>query len=150
LVQETLKRAFKGLARYRGGPTDVERLGWMRKILQNYTIEWLRKETNTGPNGRIERLIGEALDDSLNRLGDFAAKQSSPSQRAERNEEVARLCAALQLLRKEERSVIELHALEGLSIKDTYLRLGLKSPKAAAGLYARGLVHLRKLLGPGE
>lgn len=147
LVQETFLRAAKGLSMYKGGPTDVERLGWLREILGNYTIDWIRKVTKQGEDVRLNRYIQDGLADSLPGLADLVAKQSSPSQGAERNEEIARLCAALQLLPKKERMVIELHKLEGLSIKDTAERLGLKTPKSASGLFARGLLRLAKLLG---
>jgi RNA polymerase sigma-70 factor (subfamily 1) len=150
LVQETLVRAVKYRSKYRGGPREVERLGWLKEILRNYVIERIRKETKRATDPRVERYVDESLDNSFRRFVNFVAEQSSPSQHEQTREEMARLFAALQLLPENQRLVIELHALQELSIKETAERLGLSSAKAAAGLYARGLVQLHKFLGSKE
>ena len=58
------------------------------------------------------------------------------------------ILAALRLLPQKSREVLILHGIEGLPMQETAERLGLAT-KAAAGLYARALKHLRKLLGDG-
>jgi RNA polymerase sigma-70 factor (subfamily 1) len=145
LVQETLLRAVKGRSKYRGGPGEVEQLAWLRKILRNYTIERIIKETGQGNDPRLEIFIDKVLNDSSRRLEDLVDKQPSPSEGAQNNEQIVRFYACLQLLPELQRKVIQLHGLEELSIKETALQLGLKSDRSASGLFARGLAQVRKL-----
>jgi RNA polymerase sigma-70 factor (ECF subfamily) len=51
-------------------------------------------------------------------------------------------------LPEDQRSVIELHHLKGLSVTDVAARTGRTRP-AVAGLLFRGLNKLRELLGDG-
>jgi RNA polymerase sigma factor (sigma-70 family) len=146
MVQETLERAFKGVAKYRGGSEEAERLGWLKKIFKNYTIDWIRKENNHGNDPALEQTIGEAVDESFRLVQNLASPDSTPSHKAQRKEEDARTRDALQRLTEKERRVIELHLYQGLTIKDTAEQLGLKSPRAASGVFARGLVRLREIL----
>ena len=93
-----------------------------------------------------ERSLEAALDQSSARLEAWlAAKQSSPSQRAERNEQALRLAAALAELPEAQREALVLQHWHGWSLAQIAEHLG-RTPDAAAGLLKRGLQQLRTLL----
>jgi RNA polymerase sigma-70 factor (ECF subfamily) len=70
---------------------------------------------------------------------------SSPQQRAERNEQLLRLTAALKELPDAQREAVMLHHLQGLTLDRVAGHLG-RSSAAVAGLIKRGLKHLRQRL----
>jgi hypothetical protein len=76
----------------------------------------------------------------------LAAKGSSPSKNARRNERFDRLEAALEALSPARREAIILVWIQGLPVKDAARRMG-KSPDAVSMLILRGLRNLRKILG---
>jgi RNA polymerase sigma-70 factor (ECF subfamily) len=77
----------------------------------------------------------------------LAAEQSSPSVRAERNEELQRLAEALEKLPESQRQAIELHYLQGQSLAEVAAHLGRTKP-AIGGLLRRGLDALRASMNP--
>ena len=90
----------------------------------------------------MERVVA----DSSSRIEAWlAAEQSSPSVLAERQEEAARLAAALEPLPEPQREVVVLRHLHGWSLHDIARQLG-KSTPAVAGLIHRGLKALRQQL----
>ena len=100
-----------------------------------------------------ERALEADLERSSSRLEClFAADQTSPSQRAERCEDLLRLAAALARLPADQREVVELHHLKGLPVAEVAAAMGRTRP-AVVGLLFRGLKKLRALLresGEGE
>ena len=98
-----------------------------------------------------ERSLEAELERSASRLeGLLAADQTSPSERAVRGEEFLRLARALSRLPEDQRRVVELHYLKGLTVAEVAERIGRTRP-AAVGLLFRGLKRLRELLrDPGE
>lgn len=92
----------------------------------------------------------EAADDSANALADgLAAEQSSPSQRAERQDDAVRLAAALAALPEAQREVVVLRHCQGWSLADISRHVG-KSAAAVAGLLHRGLQQLRTHMREGS
>lgn len=73
------------------------------------------------------------------------ADQSSPSQRAAREEEAIRLSAALSELSDPQREAIVLQHWHGMKISEIGANLE-KSPAAVADLLKRGLARLREIL----
>jgi RNA polymerase sigma-70 factor (ECF subfamily) len=93
-----------------------------------------------------ERSLEAALDASSARLEAWlAAQQSSPSERAERNEAILRLADALALLPEANRQALVMRHCQGLSLAEISNRLG-RTPSAVAGLLKRGLAELRTRL----
>jgi RNA polymerase sigma-70 factor (ECF subfamily) len=91
-----------------------------------------------------------ALAESSARLeGWLAAEQSSPSQRAERNEEAFQLAIALEALPEAQREALVLQHWHGWSLAQIAEHLG-RSRSAVAGLIKRGLQQLREALQPPE
>ena len=75
----------------------------------------------------------------------LAADQSSPSERAERNESIVRLADALARLPEDNRRALVMRHCQGSSLAEISAELG-RTPQAIAGLLKRGLARLRDLL----
>ena len=73
----------------------------------------------------------------------LAAEQSSPSERAERHEELLRLTDNLAALPEDQRRAIELHHLQGLSLADTATAMD-RTTQSVVGPLFRGLRRLRE------
>ena len=120
----------------------LERDTWRRLDLFVRLLEPLMLLLLRRAGGR-ERSLEEALADSSARLEALlAADQSSPSQKAIREEQLARLARVLAFLPENQRQAVELHYLNGCSVGEVGERLG-RSKASAAGLLRRGLKALR-------
>jgi RNA polymerase sigma-70 factor (ECF subfamily) len=141
VVQQTLVKAHQNRDQFRGR-TEAERAGWLRRILANTLIDAARKFQRELSLEQHE----QAVDASSARLEAWlAAEQSSPSERADRQEQLLRLARALAQLPDDQRVVIELHHLRDGAVADIARALG-KTEAAVAGLLRRGLKKLRELL----
>ncbi|MFO0951172.1 MAG: sigma-70 family RNA polymerase sigma factor [Isosphaeraceae bacterium] len=78
----------------------------------------------------------------------LAADQSSPSQKAERNEAIVRLADALIRLPEDNRRALVMRHCQGASLAEISAALG-RTPQAVAGLLKRGLARLRDEM-PGD
>lgn len=138
LVQQSLLEAYQGLAAFRGG-TEAELLAWLRRILaRNVANVWRDYQRDRRDVGR-EQGLGGVVEAWL------AAEESSPSERASRQEEAVRLAAALEGLGEAQRQVVELRHLHGWALADIARHIG-RSAAAVAGLLHRGLAELRERL----
>jgi RNA polymerase sigma-70 factor (ECF subfamily) len=149
VVQQTLLEAHQGLCEH---PDRVrarsETAGWLRAILGHNLADALRKLSARKRDVRREWSLDAALDQSASRLERWlAAEQSSPSQRAIRQEELLRMVACLAELPESQRRAIELHHLRGLPLSEIASELGT-TKAAVAGLLHRGLKTLRNRLDP--
>jgi RNA polymerase sigma-70 factor (ECF subfamily) len=148
VVQATMLQASRAIDQFRG-QTEAEQVAWLRKILAR---ELARASRYLGRGKRDvdrERSLEQALEQSSQRLEQWlAADQSSPSGRAERNEEMARLADTLAALTADQREALELHYLHGWPLVEIAARLD-RTPKAVSGLLHRGLITLRERLRPG-
>jgi RNA polymerase sigma-70 factor (ECF subfamily) len=145
VVQQAILRAHEKQDQFRGG-TEGEWLAWLRAILANTLAAAARKFDTRARDAARERSLEAELEYSSSRLeGLLAADQTSPSERAVRGEELRRLTHALARLPEDQRRVVELHYLGGLTVADVAAQLGRSRP-AAVGLLFRGLKRLRELL----
>ena len=97
-----------------------------------------------------EQSLEAALEHSSARLEKWvASRQSSPSQRAARNEELVELAAALAALPEDQRTAVELHHLQGLPLSQIAAQLGRNSEAVASLLY-RAMQRLKKQLRPDQ
>jgi RNA polymerase sigma-70 factor (ECF subfamily) len=145
IVQQTLLEAHRAAEQFRGR-TDAERAGWLRQILARNLANAVRDHTRDRRDVNRERSLQASLDESSARLEAFlAADQSSPSKRADRDEQLRRLASALAGLPDGQREAVELRHLQGWPLADIAARLG-RSPSAVAGLLHRGLAQLRTVL----
>ncbi len=151
VVQQTLLEAHQALKEQAGPALAGEEAtaNWLRSILSHNLADALRKLAARKRDVRREWSLDAALDRSASRLERWlAAEQSSPSQRAIRQEELLRMAEVLAELPEFQRRAIELHHLRGMPLAEIAAELG--STKAAvAGLLHRGLKTLRMRLEPG-
>lgn len=145
VVQQTLLEAHQKQAQFRGGG-DAELAAWLRQILVHNLADAVRALGRAKRNPVREQSLEAAVNASSSRLEAWlAAEHSSPSQRAVKNEDLARLAVALDQLPEDQRAAVVLHHLQGCTLADLAHRLGRSEP-AVAGLLHRGLRNLRKLL----
>jgi RNA polymerase sigma-70 factor, ECF subfamily len=145
VIQQTLLDAYRGRDQFRGR-TDAEMAAWLRRLLTCNLADAQRARGRAKRDAARERSLEQALDASSARIEAFlAAEQSSPSQRAMRNEAVLRLAEALASLPEANRQALVLRHLQGLSLARISAELG-RTPAAVAGLIKRGLIELRSVL----
>jgi RNA polymerase sigma-70 factor (ECF subfamily) len=97
-----------------------------------------------------EQPLEAALAESSERLEAWlVAEQTSPGERAQRNEQAVRLAAALERLPEAQREAVVLHYWEDWPLAQIAEHLG-RSTAAVAGLLQRGLKALREQLAEPE
>lgn len=118
VVQETLLEAHRRRDQFRGH-SDGERAAWLRKLLTGNLLDALRRLHAGKRDADREQSLEQAVEQSSARLEAFlAAGQSSPSQRAERHEQAARLADALARLPDAQREAVELRYCQGLPLAE--------------------------------
>ena len=146
IVQQTLTDAFAKRDQFRGS-SEAERAAWLREILKHNLADALRNQRRDKRDVRREQSLEGAIDASFSRTLDWlAAVQSSPSQRAVKQEDLLRLSEALTTLPDAQREAIVLHHLQGLKLAEVAAEMG-RTEAAVAGLLFRGLKALHGLLG---
>ena len=145
VVQETLLQAHQSLDQFRGR-SEAELAAWLRQILARKLTHAVRDLGRAKRNVARERSLETALGDSSARLEAWLQDDgSSPSQQAQRNEQVLCLAEALETLPNAQREALVLHYWQDWSLADIGRQLD-RSPAAVAGLLHRGLKQLRTLL----
>jgi RNA polymerase sigma-70 factor (ECF subfamily) len=149
VVQEALLEAAQGLDEYlRKRPLPF--YPWLRQLAWERLIDLHRRHVLAQRRSvkREEPLAPHLSDESALQLADrVLARQSSPSDRAIRNEARARIRTALDQLGERDREVLVLRHLEQLSTRETAAVLGV-SEGAVKTRHLRALEHLRELLIP--
>ncbi|MGQ0636576.1 MAG: sigma-70 family RNA polymerase sigma factor [Planctomycetaceae bacterium] len=149
VVQQALLKAHVGRAKFRG-QTESEWLAWLRVILANTLATAAHRYS-----AELQAVdCGRTLDGEQNPSSGFgcrlATDQTSPSEGAINCEEILRLSQAINRLPEDQRLVVELHHLRGLSVDEVAELLNRTHP-AVVGLLFRGLKKLREqLCKPGE
>jgi RNA polymerase sigma-70 factor, ECF subfamily len=145
LVQQTLLEACQGLAGF-NGQSPEELAAWLRQVLARNVANALRDFRRAKRDVAREQALDDLLADSSARAEAWlAAEQSSPSERAERQEEALRLAAALEGLPEVTREGVMLRHFHGWALADIARHVGRSAP-AVAGLLHRGLAQLREQL----
>ena len=145
VVQQVLLRACMAFDQLRDRSPAVV-TAWLRKILARTLADVVRDFERDRRDIDRERSLEAALDRSSAQLGVFlAADQSSPSERAARNEELLRLADALCALPDDTREAVVLKHCRDWTVAEIAAHLG-RTPAAVASLLHRGLKQLRGLL----
>jgi RNA polymerase sigma-70 factor (ECF subfamily) len=145
LVQQTLLRAHQALDGFRGRSAD-EMTAWLRRILARTLADAVRDHGRARRDAALERSLERSVEESSARLDAWlAAEQSSPSQRAERNEQLMLLITALAELPEAQREALLLKHCQGWSLAEIGRHLD-RTPTAVASLLQRGLRQLRERL----
>jgi RNA polymerase sigma-70 factor, ECF subfamily len=143
IVQETLLRAHQKREQFRG-ETEAELKAWLRQILTRVVSNRAREFLDVaGRDAGREVSLHEAVEHSSARLEAWlASEQSSPSQRAQRNEQMECLARALESLPDQQKQAVILHYFHGMTLEEVSAAIG-KSLSAVGGLLKRGLRALR-------
>jgi RNA polymerase sigma-70 factor (ECF subfamily) len=145
VVQQTLLEAHRKRAQFRGH-SEAEMAAWLRQMLTYSIADALRAFGRAKRNVAQERSLEAAWEDSSARVEAWlSADGSSPSQRAQREEELLQLAEALAVLPEEQRTAVELKHLQSCSVAAIAQHLG-RSETAVGGLLRRGMAKLRALL----
>jgi RNA polymerase sigma-70 factor (ECF subfamily) len=143
VVQQTLLEAYKEWTQYRGS-SEAELTAWLRRILANNLADAVRALGRAKRDIARQRSLEAELQQSSSRLeAMLVAEQSSPSQRAERNEQIVRLADALARLPDAQREALVLQHWHGWTLAQIGEHMA-KSVTAVAGLLKRGLKGLRE------
>lgn len=145
VVQQTLLEAHQAIAELSALGEDRQ-AAWLRQTLANNLKDEFRRLATQKRDIRMEQSLDASLDHSMARLGALVpASDSSPSQKAQKNEQLLCLAEALNQLPEAQRQAVELHHLIGMTLSEVAEELGSTKP-AVAGLLHRGLKKLRELL----
>lgn len=148
LVQQTLLQAHRAAAGFVGGGPQLT--AWLRTILASVLARASRDHGRDKRDVARERSLNIALEESSARLERFlAADQSSPSERAQKNEWAVRIAAALDTLPENQREAVVRHYYEGQLVKEVAQAME-RSAASVVGLLQRGLKGLRQLLAQPE
>jgi RNA polymerase sigma-70 factor (ECF subfamily) len=144
LVHQTLLEAWRDRKQFRGD-TDAQRFAWLRMILhRTFLDEYDRR--HAGKCDVARQVEVDELTGSFIRLDELLeAPQTSPSERAVRNEELTRLADALEKLLEDQREAVTLKHLAGLTLAQISERMG-RTQAAVANLLYRGRIELKKRL----
>lgn len=147
LVQEAVEEAIRDADQFRGG-TEQERFAWLRKILHHAFLDRYDK-AHAAKRDIARQAFAADLTGSFVGMDELlAAQQTSPSERAVRNEDLDRLGRALEALAEDQREAITLKDLAGLSLAEVAARMG-RPESAVAGLLFRGRKRLKDLMTEG-
>ncbi len=109
LVQEVFVIAFRGLATFRG---DARLSTWLYRICVNVALGRIRSRTRRPPP------IGVADLEAVTSSSADAEHPETPERALERQQDRARVYAALDRMAPKKRIVLYLHEIEGLDLKD--------------------------------
>lgn len=138
VVQQTLMEAQRERLRLES-MSEIERAAYLRRCLKNNVIDAVRK--HHPDRGWVDVEQSSARIESW-----LAADDSSPSERAEREERLKILSNAIAALPPDQRTAVELKHLDGLSVREIAERMN-RTVTAVGGLLRRGVHELREQLG---
>jgi RNA polymerase sigma-70 factor, ECF subfamily len=145
IVQETMLQAFRAWGDLRGS-SEGERLAWLRQILMRTLLHAVRDFGRAKRDVKREQPLVRLADQSSAQLEPLvAADQTSPSQVAQRAEELLRVADALQELPDEQRSAVLAYYWRGATMAEIGAELE-RSGAAVAGLIYRGVKRLNERL----
>jgi RNA polymerase sigma-70 factor (subfamily 1) len=145
IIQNTLLEAWRELARIEALDSDV-RKRWLRKMLVRNLLEKINYFQAQKRDVRLKQSLDAALEESSCRLHSWlAAEDTPPGERLVEQEKALRLLEALSSLDVRQREALILQKYHGWKLEQIAEHLRCTTG-VVAGLHARGLKELRKLL----
>jgi len=153
LVQEAMLGAYRDFPKFRGS-SERELLAWLRQILINCLHHAYEAHVQAGRRDvRREVSLDDmrgALDRSVIRLAHVLADNGpSPSTPVRERERAVAIADQLAKLRPDDRDVIVLRNLQGLSFEEVAERMGRK-PGAVRMLWLRAIERFRQVYEGSE
>jgi RNA polymerase sigma-70 factor (ECF subfamily) len=145
-VQEAFLGAQRDFAQFRG-TTEKELTAWLRQVLASVLANLVRRYQGTKRRDvRLERQLALDLDESSQALDrGLIDRASSPSQQAASREQAVLLTDALGRLPEEQRELLILRHLEGLTFPEVAQKMG-RSVDSVKKQWPRALAALRRSL----
>jgi len=145
VIQQTFLEAHRRFGQF-AGREEREWAAWLRAILEHRVAGAIRDHALLQKRTvRREQSMDQEQGSQAGLKQGLDAGHSSPSQKAMRVEEKARLEGALGALPEDQREAVRLRHLEGWELADIARRLN-QTPAATAGLIKRGMQALRRRL----
>ena len=138
VIQQTCLSANGSIKQFQG-TTEPEFVQWLLRILERNVLDAAAYERKAAKRA-VDR---EVADSAPLRL--FEDKQTSPSQRAIRGEQVSILKEAIAQLPQDQREAVQIKFMEQATLAETARRMG-KTEDAVSGLLRRGILKLNDLL----
>jgi RNA polymerase sigma-70 factor (ECF subfamily) len=145
VIQQTFLEAHRRFGQF-AGQAEREWAAWLRAILEHKVAGAIRDHALLQKRTvRREQSMDQDQGSEPGLKQELDAGHSSPSQKAIRVEDEARLEGALGALPEDQREAVRLRHLEGWALEDIARRLN-RTPAATAGLIKRGMQALRRRL----
>lgn len=149
IVQQTLVDAYQDRAQFHG-TNEMQLRAWLRQVLANNIRQAGRAFHRAKRDTDRERSLQQAMDASSQRFDAWlAADYTSPSGKAQRQEDVDRIVEALAQLPAAQREAMLMRHCQGKPLAEISRHLG-KTTDAVAGLLKRGASQIRELLARRE
>jgi RNA polymerase sigma-70 factor, ECF subfamily len=148
VVQETLTRAFQKIEQLQGN-SPREFAAWLFAIGNMILIDLVRKETTQVRGGQLRRqeLTHDSTTGSVAEILErLPLDEATASQIVATQEGLAALQIAIVGLPSDQRQAIQLHLLQGMSLKETGDAMQ-RSPTAVRGLVHRAKKSLAQAMG---
>jgi RNA polymerase sigma-70 factor, ECF subfamily len=145
VIQNTLLEAYRSLEQIEAmGSEDRQR--WLRRMLVNNLRDEIDRYLTGARNVALEQPLRSAAEESSVRLNDWlVADDATPGERLAKQEKALRVLEALAQLEPRQREALILQRWHGWKLTEIAEHMQCNQG-AVAGLHARGLAHLRKLL----
>jgi RNA polymerase sigma-70 factor (subfamily 1) len=145
VIQNTLLEAYRSLEQIEAmGSEDRQR--WLRRMLINNLRDEIDRYLTGGRNVALEQPLRAAAEESSVRLNDWlVADDTAPGERLAKQEKALRVLEALAQLDPRQREALILQRWHGWKLAEIAEQMQC-TPGVVAGLHARGLAQLRKLL----
>jgi len=143
VLQDTFFEAFQRLPEFVADEDDAA-YRWLLTIARHRLIDLIRGYRSAKRGGAARKFSMEEFRHSsvVVLLQDLAVYNRTPSQSASRREVVAMVEHSLHMLKIDYREAVRLRYLEGLSLKDTAMRMK-RTEDSAQKLCERALAALR-------
>jgi len=132
--EDVVQEAFLRLDAATAGRTLDEPVGYLRRIIRNLAIDWLRRRSVEG------RHVADARD-----VEGVAEDRPSQEDVLAHRDELRIVMEAMAELPERTRIALEMHRFDGFKLKDIAAHLGISVGLAHALVY-QGLEHCRKRL----
>ncbi len=143
-TQDSFFQAYKALAQYRGGSFK----SWLLRIASNICYDRLRTRQRR-PTTSLDQLIAEAEEVGGSSLALLEDVGSDPGEKALRQETLREVALALEALPHEQKLVIVLSDVQGLSYEEIVQITGMSLGTVKSRL-SRGRTKLREFLNNAE
>ncbi len=144
VVQDAFLCAHRDFGAFRG-ETEREFLAWLRQVLASVLANFIRRYQGAKRRDvRLERQLAVELEESSQALDRaLIAPQGAPHHQAERREQAVLLAEALNRLTDDDRELLVLRHLEGLTFPEVAKRMG-RTLDSVKKRWPRALVRLRQ------